>query len=370
MIAPGGITQPPDVTGFVANIQRRKIFVNANRVGNIDANGVRLVRGSVDFRRFERRSGELLAKEDLLDRPIGGEVVNDIALHLNRASARGWEVSSVSLTSAGMLRRRRAARTADWRDVPFLFDAGPMARQVAEYRDQHPADMAKSISLLPLERQTALAAAMDDEHLADLLQELDEEDQVRLIESLDVERGADVLEEMQPDDAADLLAELPADEREELLEAMEPEESAPLRRLLSYRQDTAGGLMTPEPLIVTPGVTVAEVLARIRVSEVPSMIAATVFVVEAPVQTPTGRYLGNVGFQRLLREPPGLLVGDIIDDEPEPVGPDTPDAEVARRLAAYDALAIPVCDELGRLLGAVTADDVLDHVLPDGWRRR
>ncbi|HEX2849834.1 MAG TPA: CBS domain-containing protein, partial [Acidimicrobiales bacterium] len=134
--------------------------------------------------------------------------------------------------------------------------------------------------------------------------------------------------------------------------------------------NTAGGLMTPEPLILPADATVAEALARMRDSDVPAAIAAHVFVVEAPFVTPTGRYLGPVGFQRLLREAPGTCIADCVDDVPEAIPPETPEAEVARRLAAYDVVSLPVCDAAGRLVGAVTVDDVLDRVLPEGWRQR
>jgi Mg/Co/Ni transporter MgtE len=230
--------------------------------------------------------------------------------------------------------------------------------------------MAQRIAELAPERRKALAEAMDDERLADVLEEMPEDEQVRLIEGLDVERAADVLEEMEADDAADLLAELPVGERDELLRAMEPEEAIPLRRLLAYEGDTAGGLMTPEPIVLAGDTTVAEALARLRDVDIAAALAAQVFVVEPPTETPTGAYLGAVGFQRLLRERPASPLVDCIDHGNEPVRPDLPEAEVARRLAAYDAVAVAVCDDGGRLVGAVTVDDVLDRVLPEGWRDR
>jgi CBS domain-containing protein len=370
VISPSGPGMAPRVLGFVAAVQRRLIFVNANRVGEIDAAGVRLSSGTVDLRRFALRPGELLARRHILDRPIGTDRVNDLALQASPRRFRSWEVAAVSIGPRGVLRRRRGGRIVSWTEVVALFDVGPEARQVAEYRELHPADMAQRIAKLPPDRRRALAEAMDDERLADLLEELPEDEQVRLIESLDVERAADVLEEMEADDAADLLAELPAGERDELLRAMEPGEAIPLRRLLKYEGDTAGGLMTPEPLVLRPETTVAEALARLRDVDLAAALAAQVFVALPPTETPTGTYLGAVGFQRLLRERPASALGDCIDSPNEPVRPEMPEAEVARRLAAYDAVAVAVCDEGGRLVGAVTVDDVLDRVLPEGWRDR
>jgi Mg/Co/Ni transporter MgtE len=222
---------------------------------------------------------------------------------------------------------------------------------------------------MPPARRSQIAAALDDDQLADLLEEMPEQDQVRLLASFGLDRGADVVEKMQPDDAADLLAEMPAEQRERLLTAMESVPAADLRRLLTYGGTTAGGLMTSRPLIVAPETSVAEILARVRDPDMPATAAAQVFVCEPPLITPTGRYLGSVGFQRLLRRPPSVLAGECIDKASVFVRPDLPDHELAARLAAYNLISVAVCDEDGRLLGAVTVDDVLDHLLPPGWRK-
>jgi Mg/Co/Ni transporter MgtE len=149
---------------------------------------------------------------------------------------------------------------------------------------------------------------------------------------------------------------------------MEAVPAAELRRLLLYDATTAGGLMTSQPLIVTPDVSVAEVLARIRDPDMPVTTAVQVFVCEPPIITPTGRFLGTVGFQRLLRRAPATQVADCVQSSVF-VRPDLPERELAARLAAYNLVSVAVCDEDGRLLGAVTVDDVLDHVLPADWRK-
>jgi sporulation protein YlmC with PRC-barrel domain len=241
VLSPPTGDRSPRVLGFVAAVQRRDIFINANRVAAIDGGGVRLRSGTVDLHRFNLRPGELLARK-LLDADHRGETVHDIGL-VRTDSPEGWSVSEVRLSTTGIL-RRRPGRTAPWPDVSTLFDAGPMGRQVAELRDLQAADMAQQVSRMPVEHRHQVAEALEDERLADLLEELPEDEQVRLIENLDVERAADVLEEMEPDDAADLLGELPVAERNELLAAMEPDEAGDLRRLLAYDRHTAGGLMT------------------------------------------------------------------------------------------------------------------------------
>ena len=195
-----------------------------------------------------------------------------------------------------------------------------------------------------------------------------EDEQVELLGGLEDERAADVLEAMAPDDAADLLGELPSEAAQRLLELMEPDEAAPVRSLLAYSDDTAGGLMTPEPVILPPNATVAEALARVRSAELSPALAAQVYVVRPPYETPTGRYLGTAHFQRMLREPPSTLISSVVDTDIDPLPPGCPLSEVTRHLASYDLVAVPVVDAEQRLLGAVTVDDVLDHLLPDDWR--
>ncbi len=374
VVVPSTPGEPPPVIGFVVGTAgRRRIFVNGNKVAEIDASGVRLVQGTLDYRAFRKREGELLARADIVGRRIGGEVVGDLSIIPTPLGARAWQVQDVALVTPGVLRRRRVGRTVTWKELPELFDTGRQVdRQVAALRDLHPSEVATRVVRLPLAQRRQLAEAMEDPELADLLEELPEDEQIRLIQDLGVERVATVLGEMEADDAADLLAEMSEGDREEVLGAMEDEEQADdLRRLLTYDSRSAGGLMTPEPLILRPDVTVGEALARLREFDLPQVLACNVFVTEPPTEAPTGRYLGMVGFQRLLRVPPGDPIGRVLDDEaPEPVAPDAAEIEVARRLAAYDGLALPVVDRAGRLLGAVTVDDVLDRVLPVGWRRR
>jgi CBS domain-containing protein len=362
--APGG--EPPRALGLVVTLQRRRIFVNLNGIAEISIDGAHLSGGIVDLDRFTRRTGEIMASE-LYGKQTADGTVADVAITPAEGRRGGWEVSSLAVTQGRGLRHRRTT-IVPWDKYPELFHTGPLADQLAGLRDLQPADLAAEVERLSPSRRSQLAAALDDDELADLLEELPEQDQVRLLDSLELERSADVVEEMQPDDAADLLAEMPAEKRERLLTAMEAVPAAELRRLLLYDAKTAGGLMTSQPVIVTPDVAVAEVLARIRDRETPATSAVQVYVCEPPVITPTGRYLGSVGFQRLLRRPPATKVGEIVEESVF-VRPDLPERELAARLAAYNLVSVAVCDDGGRLLGAVTVDDVLDHLLPTDWRK-
>ncbi|HEY2260330.1 MAG TPA: CBS domain-containing protein [Solirubrobacteraceae bacterium] len=360
--------RPPRINGVVVAVQRRRVFVGIGRISEIGTDGARLRRGSVNLRQFELRPGERLLVGDLIGTRLRGQRVVDIGL-TPAPEPFAWEIATVALAGRRMPGLRRAPEVIDWSEAGELFAVdSPVDRQAAELGGLHPAEMAATIRRLPLSRRRLLAEALEDERFADLLEEMDEDEQVRLVEGLDRERLARVLDQMEADDAADLLGEFPAARQAELLRAMDPEEAEPVRRLLSYQPDTAGGLMTPEPVILGQDSTVAEALARVRQPDLPVPLAAQVFVSRPPLETPTGRYVGTVGFQRLLREAPSKPLGRCLDEDIEPVRADCSDREVASQLAAYDVVALPVIDEVGRLVGVVTIDDVLDRVLPDNWR--
>ena len=366
VILPSAGKEPPRALGLVVTLQRRRIFVNLGQISEISVDGAHLQGGSVDLDRFTRRTGEILASE-LYGRHTDDGTVVDVAISPYEHRRIGWQVTDLAV-SRGLSLMHRGPEIVPWDRYPDLFQTDPVTDQLAGLRELRPADLAHAVEGMPASRRSQLAAALDDEELADLLEEMPEQDQIRLLDSLELERSADVVEEMEPDDAADLLAEMPAEKRERLLTAMESVPAAELRRLLRYDPTTAGGLMTSQPLIVTPDTSVAEVLARIRNPDMPVTSATQVYVCEPPMVTPTGRYLGSVGFQRLLRRAPATLVGSCIEDGSVFVRPDLPEPELAARLAAYNLVSVAVCDDDGRLVGAVTVDDVLDHLLPAGWR--
>ncbi|MEY4360715.1 MAG: hypothetical protein RL391_21 [Actinomycetota bacterium] len=371
VVVPGRSGTSPRVVGFLAASQRRRIFVNAGKVGEISDEGVRLRSWDIDLNPFKQKKGERLLTRDVIDRRVNGETVSDVSLRWREDSrSGGWEVAQVRLAKRTALRRRPSHRLVDWTEVAHLFAATTeMVAEAARLHDMHPTDVAAVVRSLPLAQRRQLAEAMDDDRLADVLEELPEAEQVGLIEGLDMERLLAVLDEMEVDDLADLLAEMPGDQRTKILDAMDDEDADMMRRLLAYEDGTAGGLMTPDIIVLGPTSTVAEALAQIRDPDWLVSIAAQVFVCRPPYKAPTGKYLGVVHFQRLLREAPSMELGQCLETEPT-ITPDISDREVAERLASYNMLSIGVCDEAGRLLGAITVDDVLDRTLPTGWRQR
>ncbi len=370
--------QTPRVLGLVVEVLgRRRVFLPMTRVTAVDVGQV-ITTGLLNLRRFEQRPAEILVLGELLDRRVtmlddgSGVTVEDIAMEETRT--REWRIARVHVRRPGKgLRRRGEAFTVDWDEVTgfSLHEEGQgAANLLATFDKLRPADLATVLHGLSPKRRAEVAAALDDERLADVLEELPEDDQVEILSKLEGARAADVLEAMAPDDAADLLGDLPPEDAAKLLDLMEPEEAGPIRRLLSYHEDTAGGMMTTEPVVLSPDATVAEALARVREPELSPALASTVFVCRTPLETPTGRFIGMVHIQRLLREPPGSLVSAVIDTDLEPLRPDASLRAVTSFLATYNLVAVPIVDDADHLLGAVTVDDVLDHLLPADWREQ
>ena len=369
---------PPRVVGLVVEIPgRRHVFMSIGRVTSIAAGQV-ITTGLINVRRFQQRGGEVRVMTELLGRKVfftdgsGEAVIEDVAIERDRLGE--WDIGQLFLrkpkTSASPF-AKGPTTFADWQDVrEDLAPGGAQSAEqlVATYSELKPADLANTLLDLPDERLLEVAEELSDDRLADALEEMPEDDQVHILEALGDERAADILDQMEPDDAADVLAQLPEDQREELLELMEPEEAEDVRALLKYGPDTAGGLMTSEPIVLSADATVAEALALIRRHELHPALAAAVFVTLPPYETPTGRLLGTVHFQRMLRYPPHERLGSIIDDTVDPVPATASAAEVARMLASYNLVSVPVIDQARRLVGAVSIDDVLDHLLPDDWR--
>lgn len=371
--------------GLVVELtNKRRIFVPLLRVANIDPADITLVSGSVSMRAFKPRSGESTVVQDLIgtnihiDDPelasLHGKPVEIADVELEKTRTRDWVISRLAVFGE----RPKFGRRTDLHVVPWAHVLGvttggfgksdATAELIASFDDMRPADIATVLHEMSTIQRQQVAEELDDERLADIIQELPDDHQAELIESLDIERAADVLEEMDPDDAADLLGELPDAKADVLLELMDPEESAPVRRLMTFSPDTVGALMTPEPLILTPQTTVAEALAMARNPDLPTSLSSLIFVVRPPTATPTGKYLGSVHLQKLLREPPSSLIGGILDPDLPPLYADDTQETAARYFAMYNLVCGPVLDNDHHLLGAVAVDDLLDHLLPEDWR--
>ena len=368
----------PRAVGFVIEVSsRRRVFLPLSRVTAIEPGAV-ITTGLMNIRRFTQRHVETLVVGELLDRVVtmrdgsGNVTVRDVAIERDRGM--DWKVTRlfVQRASTGPLGLRRGetftVRPEEVTGLAASADQQGATALLATLEDLKAADLADVMRDLPQDSQMRVAAELTDERLADVLEELGNEDAVALLSRLEAGRAAHVLDVMQPDDAADLVADLPQLKAAELLGLMEPEEAEDVRRLMAYDDYTAGGLMTTEPIILPPEATVATFLAQARKAEIPPALAAIGFVCRPPLESPTGKFLGMLHFQRALRERPQRLVGSIVDTDIDSVLAEDSIGTVTRLLATYNLTALPVLDDAGRLLGAVSVDDVLDHLMPDDWR--
>jgi Mg/Co/Ni transporter MgtE len=368
--------QSPRILGLVVEVPlRRRVFVPITRVTSIESGAV-VITGLLNMRRFETRTGEMMVLGDLLDRKIslvdGAEevLVEDMAMEQNRTG--DWLITKVHIMRKGRgLRRKGATSTVAWEEVTgFAHHESNqgVTNLLSTIGNLRAADLATVLQDLAPKRRVEVARALDDERLADVLEEMDESERVALLAELEGERAADVLEEMDPDDAADLLREIGEERAQELINLMDPEDAEDVLRLMTYEDYSAGGMMTTEPIIMSADYTVADALAAVRQSEISPALASQIFISRQPLETPTGRFIGMVHYQRLLREPPATLLGSIVDTNTQGVNPDASLHAVSSYLASYNLLSLPVIDANDRLLGAVTVDDVLDHLLPENWR--
>ncbi len=368
---------PPRVVGLVVEIPgRRRVFVSIGRVTSIGSGQI-ITTGLINVRRFQQRGGEVRVIAELVGRRVsfidgsGDATIEDVAIE--EIGPGDWQLAQLFVRRPKTSPSPFAKGTttfASWHEVreSTSTEAHSAEHYVASLAELKPADLASTLLDLPLQRRLEVAGELSDDRLADVLEEMPESEQVEILGRLDDDRAADVLDQMQPDDAADLIAQLSEERGEALLELMEPEEADDVRMLLSYAPESAGGLMTTEPIIVSAEATVAEGLALIRRHELAPALGAAVCVTLPPYEPPTGRFLGMVHFQRMLRYPPHERLGTLLDQGMDPVTTDTSAAEVARILASYNLVSVPVIDESHRLVGVVTIDDILDYLLPDDWR--
>ncbi len=377
----------PPVTGIVVKTNGREIFLHWPSVTSLDASGATLGTSAIDITKFQQRPNEIRLKLDLMDRQIvdidGRKVVRVNDLRLDEVEG-ALHLVAVDVGPTGLLRRlgiegpwRTVARGLH-RDVPERYidweDVDPVERTIASVKlrvphkglaELHPADLATIIDQLSRSDRVGVIAALDDEAAADAIGEMEPETQVDILEDLEPERAADILEEMDPDEAADLVADLSEDSREEILGLMEKDEAEEVQELMTYAEDTAGGIMTTEFVAVPASLTAAQTIDRLRELE---PTAETIYYVY--VTDPDGRLVGVLSLRDLIVAKPNTVISTFMFDEPVAVGTDASQEEVTEVVARYNLLAVPVVDVEGRLEGIVTVDDAIDTLLPQPSKRR
>jgi CBS domain-containing protein/sporulation protein YlmC with PRC-barrel domain len=377
---PGEQAHPP-VTGFVATIGRRELFVPVALVGTVRPGCVQLQGETLNLARFERRAGELLLAKDLAARHliniVGARLIraNEIELALVDGTL---EVIGVDPTSRPVLRRllprvlaqRIGAKAiVDWESIqPFVAHV-PSSGLRIPYRKLarlHPAQIADLVEAASHEEGEEIinAVGQDLELEADVFEELDMEHQLEFLSTRSDKEAARLLATMAPDDAADLIADLEQQRRLSVLEALPQPDQAKVRALLSYNPETAGGLMSPEFLSLPGDTLVSEVLEEIRRSPVAPEALGVIYTTDEE-----GRLTGTASVVRLLKSPSAARVGEVVDLDPPTVRPDSDLHAIVRRMSDFNLSAAPVVDDDHQMIGVVTVDDVLELLLPTGWRR-
>jgi magnesium transporter len=373
----------PRVTTLVLKRGNRRVAAPWDAVASLEESGVLLRVAGATLAEFEAQPGELLLSGQVLDRQIvdtdGRKMirVNDIQLARSGPSLR---VVAVDVSSGAILRRIGLARVTtrlsknpkprliDWSAVDLQASDAEAVHLTVPRRNLallHPADIAEIAHELTPEERAAVFEALEDEVAADTLEEMHPASQAALLSELPDEKAADLLEDVSPDDAADLLADLPKRRASRLLSLMDSERAAEIRELLTYPENSAGGIMTTEFAVVPPEVTAAEAIELLRDQEPEVETVYYVYVTDK-----RERLLGTISLRDLLTVPGGRRVRDFMTADPISVTLTAGEEEVTQTIAKYNLLALPVVDGDGVLHGIVTIDDAIDLVLPLAWKKR
>jgi CBS domain-containing protein len=377
-----GDSPHPPIVGAVVTIGGRDLFVPVRKISAIEPGEVRFDGDRVDLRRFERREGELLLAQDLKARHlinfVGGRLIRANEIELARNN-NGWEVVGVDPSTRGVLRRLLPGRLGQHTDAGAIVDWGsiepfvshvPSARLRIPYRKLarlHPAQLADLVEAASHEEGEEIieAVGQDRELQADVFEELDPEHQVEFIEARSDADAAQVLGSMAADDAADLITEIDQDRRVPILELLPEPQRRKVRSLLSYHPETAGGLMSPDFLLLPATTTVADALEAIRSSTAPREALSVVFVADAQ-----GLPIGSVSAVNLIQAEPDVLLSAVATDGVAHVHADWDLGAVVRKMSDFNLTVAPVLErEHGSILGVITVDDVLELLLPSGFRR-
>lgn len=218
----------------------------------------------------------------------------------------------------------------------------------------HPADVADILERLNASQRAKVFEHLDNAQAAEAISEMEDQYQADVVEDLTNQRASDILELMDPDDAADIIGDLPYDTAERLLRLMGLKEQRAIRKLLGYKDKTAGGIMTPEFTTVTEDMTAEQVIEHLRGEAAESETIYYIYVVEDDTLA------GVISLRDLILAQPGTKVEAIVERDVMSVHVDEDQEKVADLMSKYDLLAVPVLDEAGKILGIVTVDDALD----------
>jgi CBS domain-containing protein len=369
----------PPISGAVAKVAGRLVFVPAEQIAEIEHGRVALAEARLDLQPFERREGELLLREDLLDRQLinvdGARLVRANEIEIARVDG-WWRVVGIDVNPQGLLRRLLPRAVAprvgvsaflDWASLePFIGHIPTIQLRVPHPKlaRLHPAELADLVEAAPHGQGKEIIAAVrhDPELEADVFEELGDEHQLEFAEDRDDNELADLIVRMETDDAADLVAQLDDERRARVLDLLPGVQRRRLRSLLGYDPLTAGGLMSPEFVAVYTQATQEEVLDRVRRAVAPAGALNSILVINTH-----RRYRGAVSLSELVRAAAGTRITELIGHS-RSVTTDADLDDIVRAMTDYDLTLVPVLDEAEHPIGIITVDDVLELIAPPPGR--
>lgn len=382
LVARLGDDPHPPIVGAVIRIEGRNLFVPIRKIGGLAQGRVTFQGSRVDLRRFERRPGELLLAEDLLARHlinlVRGRLITANEIEIAQIDGQ-WEVVGVDPGRRPFLRRVlgqrmgqrvQAEAIVDFASIEPFVSHVPTARLRIPYRKLsklHPAQIADMVEQASHEEGEEIieAVGLDRELEADVFEELDTEHQLEFLQSRSDVEAARLLSRMEPDNAADLINEIDQERRLPILENLPPDQQSKVRQLLSYNADTAGGLMNTDFVSVSDSATVAEAIEAIRTSNVPAESLHAVFVTDE-----AGTTIGSASLGSLVKARGPELAISVARTQLSHVHPHWDLHRVARVMSDFNLTVVPVLDdEHSVMIGVITVDDLLEELLPQGWRK-
>lgn len=385
----------PVIKGVIAHTGRKlpPFFLPIEQVQTLEPTKIKLKSSRVDLQPFERRPGEILLTHDLWDKQVidletrrvvrvNDVVVTDAPAPSGEPASVRWWVRGVDVGVGGLAWRLHVARLLQnvakkalqprlvrWSHLDVFGSnmQGSVDLPHKKLSKLHPVEIARIADAVSYHQGAEIIASLDDTLAADTLEEIVAERQTDIVETMPEDRAADILEEMAPDEATDLLSELSEDKAGALLEQMDEEDAREVRQLMRYPENSAGGMMTTDFVRVLPTMTVEQVIETNKPLFLSADLIYYMYVIDDESEQ---NLVGIITVRDLLVHERDEIVRDFMLKEFLSVRPDENKREVARKMAEYNLLALPVLDRKGLLLGVVTVDDALDALLPEGWQKR